>query len=73
MHSVSVIHGEGASAPGFRPRIATIPVAVVGTTLGRAASWTPEAILEVYRLAQEWARAALGASTYERVQRPSWN
>ena len=53
--------------------MASIPLAVVGTMLGPVASWTPESIQEVYRLAQEWARAALAASTYERVQRPSWN
>ena len=73
MHLASVIHGDGASAPGFRPRIATIPVAVVGTMLGPAASWTPESVQEIYRLAQEWARAALGGSAYERAQRLSWN
>jgi hypothetical protein len=38
-----------------------------------AVSWTPEAIQEIYRLAQEWARAALGASAYERVQHASSN
>jgi hypothetical protein len=73
MHSAGVVNGEGASAPGFRPRIARIPVAVVGTMLGSAASWTPDAIQEVYRLAEEWARAALATSSYERVQHASWN
>jgi hypothetical protein len=68
-----VIRGEGSSATWFRPTPATTPALMVSPILLPQTGVTAATAEEIYRLAYEWAQAALQPSVYEWAQRACLN
>ncbi len=70
MHPIKVMGDDGGSAPGlYSGMTPSVPHLVVWPMLTPVGSLTAEAIEQIYRLAHEWAQAALRPAAYEVAQR----
>jgi hypothetical protein len=67
MHQLIIANGEGAQTAFTRSGTVSTPYFVVWPAMGPAATPSPEVAEQIYRLALEWARAAL-SSPYARAQ-----
>jgi hypothetical protein len=69
MYPIVNLVGEGASTPAFHPAATFVPSLVVWPTLQPGGAHALDASKELYRLAYEWAQAALRPSPYELASR----
>jgi hypothetical protein len=73
MHPSSIANGDGAWTASIFSGMVSTPQLVVWPMVGAAARPTPEAAEQIYRLALEWAWAAVLSSPYERARQVSSN
>jgi len=69
MYQIAKMVGEGASTPAFHRAATFVPSLVVWPILMPGGAQTLDASKELYRLAYEWAQAALRPSRSELASR----
>jgi hypothetical protein len=69
MYPIAKLVGEGASTPAFHQAATFVPSLVVWPMLTPGGPHALDASKELYRLAYEWAQAALRPSRFELASR----